>query len=52
MHDYKVGNKVLIVQKKYERQTKAKLSSPTEGPFMITRVYTNGNVRINRDTYE
>jgi hypothetical protein len=51
-HDYKVGDKVLIVQKKYERKTKAKLSSPTEGPFTITRVYTNGNVRITRDAYE
>ena len=52
VHDYKVGEKVLIVQKKYKRQTKAKLSSPTEGPFTITRVYTNGNVCINRGAYE
>ncbi len=51
-HTYNIGDKVLIVQKKYERQKKAKLSSPTEGPFTIVHIYTNGNVRINRGTYE
>ena len=51
-HNYKVGNKVLIIQKTCECKTKAKLSSPTEGPFTITRVYMNGNVRITCGAYE
>jgi sporulation-control protein spo0M len=51
-HAYKVGNKVLIVQRKYERKSKAKLSSPTEGPFTVTQVNMNGNVHIDRGTYE
>ncbi|KAL7484109.1 hypothetical protein ACHAW6_009750 [Cyclotella cf. meneghiniana] len=44
-HEYKVGNLVLIVEPKYERTRKAKLSSPTNGPFEIIHVYTNGNAR-------
>jgi len=52
VHDYKVSNKVLIVQQTYECKTKAKLSSPTEGPFTITPVYTNGNICITLGTYE
>lgn len=45
-HEYKVGDLVLIVEKSYERAKKAKLSSPTQGPYEIIRVYTNGNIRI------
>lgn len=51
-HEYKVGDLVLIVEKSYERAKKAKLSSPTEGPYEILRVYTNGNVRIRRGNYD
>ena len=51
-HKYKVGDKVLIVLKPYERAKKPKISPPTEGPYKITKVYTNGNVRIARDGYE
>lgn len=51
-HNYQVGDKVLIIQKKYESGKKAKLSSPTEGPFTIIQVYTNGNVCINCGTCE
>ena len=51
-HNYQIGDKAIIVQKKYECRKKAKLSSPTEGPFTIVHIYTNGNVRINRGTYE
>ena len=45
-HEYKVGNLVLIVEKSYKRAKKAKLSSPTQGPYEIIWVYTNGNVCI------
>ena len=51
-HLYKIGDWVLIVEKQYERAKKAKLSSPTEGPYKILKVYTNGNVRIMRGQYE
>jgi hypothetical protein len=51
-HDYIIGDLVLIVQKPYERKRKAKLSSPTEGPFQIIRTYTNGNTRIKCGNYE
>ena len=51
-HEYKIGDLVLIVQKPYERKRKAKLSSPTEGPFRIILTYNNGNVRIDRGKYQ
>jgi hypothetical protein len=51
-HEYKVGDMVLIVDKAYERAKKAKLSTPTEGPYEILRVYANGNVRIRRGNYD
>jgi hypothetical protein len=51
-HNYKVRELVLIVQKPYERKRKAKLSTPTKGPFPITKTYTNGNVCIRRGNYE
>ena len=51
-HEYKIGDLVLIVQKPYERKRKAKLSTPTEGPFPIIQIYTNGNVRIQRRNYQ
>ena len=51
-HDYKVGDLVLIIQKPYKRKRKAKINTPTEGPFPIIRTYSNGNVRIQRRHYE
>jgi hypothetical protein len=51
-HEYKTGDLVLIVQKPYERKRKAKLSSPTEGPFPILQVHSNGNVRIQRGNFQ
>jgi hypothetical protein len=51
-HEYKIGDLVLIVQKSYEHKRKAKLSSPTEGPFPIVCTYTNINVCIKRGNYE
>jgi hypothetical protein len=52
IHQYNVGDLVLIMDKPYEPAKKAKLSSPTEGPYEILRVYTNGNVRIRRGNYK
>jgi hypothetical protein len=52
IHQYNVGDLVLIVDKSYERAKKAKLSSPTEGPYEVLWVYTNGNVRIRRGNYD
>jgi sporulation-control protein spo0M len=51
-HNYKVGDKVLIVQKKYECTTITTLSSPTDGPFTIVQVYMNGNILVNCNAYE
>ena len=51
-HQYSIGDMVLIVEKSYERAKKSKLSSPTEGPYEVIRVYTNGNVRIRRGNYD
>ena len=48
-HEYKVGDKVLIVRKSYER--KPKLSSPTEGPFKIIKVNNNGTVTVQKAKY-
>ncbi len=51
-HDYHIGNLVLIVTPTSERHKQRKLSSPTKGPYAITRVYANGTVRLLRGTFE
>ncbi len=51
-HEYQVGDLVLIVTPTSERRKQRKLSSPTEGPYAITRVYTNGTVQLLRGTFE
>jgi hypothetical protein len=51
-HEYKIGDLVLIVQKPYEHKRKAKLSSPTKGPFPILQVHSNGSVRIQQGNFE
>ena len=51
-HEYKIGDLVLIVQKPYEQKRKAKLSTPTEGPFLIIEINTNGNIRIQRGHFK
>ena len=43
-HEYRVGNEVLIEKPGIIR----KMSMPREGPYAITKVYTNGTVRIRR----
>ena len=42
-YDYSVGDQVLI-----KSRGGKKMDSPTEGPFAITQVYTNGTVAIQR----
>ena len=44
--DYRVGQKVLLFKDGILR----KAEDPYEGPFVITDVYTNGTVRIQRGT--
>mmetsp|Transcript_14247 Transcript_14247/g.29915 ORF Transcript_14247/g.29915 Transcript_14247/m.29915 type:complete len:103 (+) Transcript_14247:1-309(+) len=51
-HNYHVGDLVLIVTPTSERRKQRKLSSPTEGPYAITKVYTNGTVCILRGAFE
>ena len=43
-HDYTVGDKVLLIESGINR----KAANKNSGPYTITRVYTNGNVRIQR----
>ena len=49
-HVYNIGDKVLILLKNIERG--AKLNQPTQGPFVITQIYNNGTVKIDRGNYE
>ena len=51
-HEYKVGDLVLLVTPAYERKNQVKISSPTAGPYRITKVYNNGTIRILRGAYE
>ncbi|KAL7465162.1 hypothetical protein ACHAXS_005488 [Conticribra weissflogii] len=51
-HTYSVNDLVLIVTPSSERNKQRKLSSPTEGPYRITKVYANGTVRILRGHFE
>ncbi len=52
-HDFKVGDKVLIVFKPYERRINPKISPSTyqSGPFTILAIYANGNVKLQRGEY-
>ena len=43
-HDYAVGDKVLLIESGINR----KAANKNSGPYTITQVYTNGNVRIQR----
>jgi hypothetical protein len=44
-HDYKVGDKILLNKPgKHLR----KLGAPRAGPHMVTAIYTNGTVRIQK----
>ncbi|MGH3056092.1 MAG: integrase, partial [Gaiellaceae bacterium] len=43
IHQYNIGDHVLI-----DRLTTRKLNRPRDGPFLITHVYTNGTVQVQR----
>mmetsp|Transcript_27299 Transcript_27299/g.56590 ORF Transcript_27299/g.56590 Transcript_27299/m.56590 type:complete len:225 (+) Transcript_27299:65-739(+) len=44
--------RILLVTPVNERRTHRKLSSPTEGPYVITKVYQNGTIKILRNNFE
>ena len=44
-HDYKVGDKVMLVNNDAH-----KYKTPYKGPFVITQCWTNGMVTLNCDT--
>ena len=46
-YDYRVGQKVLLTK---DGTILRKAEDPYEGPYVITDVYTNGTVRIQRGT--
>ena len=52
-YEYKVGDKVLLVFKSYERCNRGKISPSTfaRGPFTITEVIMNGTVKIQCSTF-
>ena len=52
-HEYKVGDKVLIILKPYERRNNPKISPTTysSGPFTILAIYANGTVKLQRGAY-
>ena len=47
-YDYKVGQQVYIVREKSFR----KIEGPKMGPYNITEIFTNGNVRIQRGSVD
>ena len=50
-HNYEVGQMVLLVVPKNERAKQPKISSGTEGPFEILKVFSNGTLEIQRGAY-
>ena len=46
-YEYSIGERVMIVKRTDERTGKL-IDCEHEGPFVITRVYNNGTVRIRR----
>ena len=53
-HEYKVGDKVLLVLKNYELRNNPKISPSTyaRGPFTIIKVIANGTVKIQCGAFE
>ena len=45
-HTYHIGNLVLFLIPDHEWHTQCKLQPPTEGPYSITNIFTNGTVSI------
>ncbi len=53
-HEYKVGDKVLLVLKSYELRNNPKIlpSTYSRGPFTIIEVIANGTVKIQCGAFE
>lgn len=51
-HEYKIGYLALIMEKRYNRAKKSKLSAPTEGPYEILQIYINRNVHLCSGNYD
>jgi hypothetical protein len=47
---YHPGDQVLIVKDSAEHHSQSKMDKPTQGPFIITKLFSNGTVEINRNT--
>jgi hypothetical protein len=45
---YSPGDNILIILDADERRSQPKMSTPTRGPFQITKVHNNGTVDIRR----
>jgi hypothetical protein len=51
-HEFKVGDRVLIKLKPYERNNpKISPSTYESGPFTILAIYANGNVKLQRGAF-
>ena len=50
-HQYQVKDQVLIVYHFHYWKNQRKLSSPTEGPYTITKVYKNSTVELDQKDY-
>lgn len=48
-HDYVVGDKCLLINE-INNEKRPKADDKHDGPYLITQVYTNGTVRIQRGT--
>ena len=48
---YLPGNQVLIILDSDECHCQPKMNKPTNGPYTITRVHTNGSVEIDRGNF-
>ena len=50
-HNYRVGERVLIIMDASERRSQRKIGEVTKGPYMILKINPNGTVEIQRDNY-
>ncbi len=50
-HEYKVGDKVLILFKLYEQRNKISPWTHLRGPFEIIEILANGNAKIQCGAY-
>ena len=48
---YRVGDKILIRRDGSDGEIVPKLARPTQGPYRVTRTFTNGTIEIQRRNY-